>query len=375
MDVQCIMGVGGVQASLAQKNEVYEAPPSHARYARVLALLVFPHVAVVNPLACLLWPLRVSWRCSVATSVTVPWRFGALLRRTMRPTSRTSSVRRCLLLRDTTSEFSTHWSRDSRGRSTLCRPMFGLRMAQWLRLPNRLRNVGSVFTPPLFSAQEHPVEACTTACSDLDRDRLIDGFSTEVVRDILATLAPGKAAGEDLVADELLRSGGEDMAALLSDLFVKSAAACSVPQEWRGGMVRNIHKKGPIDVFSNSRGILTSSCVGKVYGRALRRRLLPAALNYAADTQCGGFPGRSPEFASHCARLLAARCKTRGWSHATVFLDATSAFYSLMRQWVLGFNETEDCLRQLCAKIGIPNPEEMISMASRNPILFECWCI
>ena len=148
------------------------------------------------------------------------------------------------------------------------------------------------FHAATFSAQEHPVETCTTTCSDLDRDRLIDGFSTEVVR---AALAPGKAAGEDLVANELLRSGGEDMAALLSDLFVKSAAACSVPQEWRGGMVRNIHKKGPIDVCSNSRGILTSSCVGKVYGRALRRRLLPAALNYAADTQCAGFPGRTTQ--------------------------------------------------------------------------------
>ena len=156
-----------------------------------------------------------------------------------------------------------------------------------------------------------------------------------------------------------------------SDLFVKLAAAFSVAQEWRGGMVRNIHKKGPIDDCSNSRCVLTSSCVGKVYGRALRRRLLPAALEYAADTQCGGFPGRSPEFASHCARLFTARCKARGWSHAIVFLDATSAFNSLMRQWVLGFNETEDCLRQLCAKVGIPNADEMISMASCNPILVD----
>ena len=99
----------------------------------------------------------------------------------------------------------------------------------------------------------------------------------------------------------------------------------------------------------------------------LRRRLLPAALEYAADTQWVS-PGRS---SNHCARLCAARCKARGWSHAIVFLGATSAFYSLMRQWVLGFNETEDCLRQLCAKVGIPNAYEMISMASRNPILVE----
>ena len=155
------------------------------------------------------------------------------------------------------------------------------------------------------------------------------------------------------------------------DLAASKLLLLAVYRKWRGGMVRNIHKKGPIDVCSNSRGILTSSCVGKVYGRALRRHILPAALNYAADTQCGGFPGRSPEFASHCARLFAARCKARGWSHATVFLDATSAVYSLMRQWVLGFNETEDCLRQVCAKVGIPNADEMISMASRNPILVD----
>ena len=37
---------------------------------------------------------------------------------------------------------------------------------------------------------------------------------------------------------------------------------------------------------------------------------------------------------------------------------------------MLGFNETEDCLRQL-AKIGVPNAEDMISMASRNPVLFD----
>ena len=49
------------------------------------------------------------------------------------------------------------------------------------------------FHAATFSAQEHSVETYTTTCSDLDRDRLIDGFSTEVVRNILATLAPGKA--------------------------------------------------------------------------------------------------------------------------------------------------------------------------------------
>ena len=50
-------------------------------------------------------------------------------------------------------------------------------------------------------------------------------------------------------------------------------------------------------------------------------------------------------------------------------------FYSLMRQWVLGFNETEDCLRQLCAKVGIPIADERISMPSRNPILVDSWRI
>ena len=50
MDVQCILGVGGVQASLAQENEVHEAPPSHTRYARVLALLVFRMWPLSTPL-------------------------------------------------------------------------------------------------------------------------------------------------------------------------------------------------------------------------------------------------------------------------------------------------------------------------------------
>ena len=50
MDVQCILGVGGVQASLAQEDEVHEAPPSHAGYARVLALLAFRMWPLSTPL-------------------------------------------------------------------------------------------------------------------------------------------------------------------------------------------------------------------------------------------------------------------------------------------------------------------------------------
>ena len=36
---------------------------------------------------------------------------------------------------------------------------------------------------------------------------------------------------------------------------------------------------------------------------------------------------------------------------------------------MLGFNETEECFRQLCAMVGIPNADEMISLASREPRL------
>ena len=306
----------------------------------MLALSAFRMWPLVDVLACLLWSLCVISRDIFDRTVEI-----RRLRMTTRPTSRTSLVKLCLLLRETTAEYSTHWSRDSSGR--------GLQDGKVAQTTKQAQERWLRFHAATFFAQKHPVETDTTTCSDLDRDLLIDGFSTEVVRDILATLAPGKAAGEDLVANELLWSGRDEMAALLSGLFVKSAAECSVPQEWRGGTVRNIHKKRPTEDCSNSRGILTSSCVGKVCGRALSKRLHPAALNHAADTQRGECPGRSPEFASHCARL-AARCKARGWSHATIFLDATAAFYSLMRPWVLGFNETEDCLRLLCAKVGIP---------------------
>ena len=60
----------------------------------------------------------------------------------------------CLLLKDTTSKFSTHWSRDSSGRSPLCHPMLGSRIAQWLRPPNRLRNLWLRFHAATFSAHD-----------------------------------------------------------------------------------------------------------------------------------------------------------------------------------------------------------------------------
>ena len=268
MDVHCILGVGCVQAPLAQEDEVHQAPPSHTSYARVLALSAFR-----------MWPLSTPLRAFSGSLV----RRLALLSRDI--CDRSVEIRRSLkedyaaYVQNIVGEAVSAAERHDIG---VLYSLVKRHKRQKLPLPpnNRLED-GTMaqttkqaqecwrrFHAATFSAQEHPVETDTTTCSDLDRDLLFDGFSTEVVRDILATLAPGKAAGEDLVANELLRSGGDEMAALLSDLFVKSAAACSVPQEWRGGMVRNIHKKGPIDDCSNSRGILTSSCIGKVCGRA-----------------------------------------------------------------------------------------------------------
>ena len=75
---------------------------------------------------------------------------------------------------------------------------------------------------------------------------LIEGFSTEVVGDILATLALGKATGEDLVANELLRSGGNEMAALLA--CHKSGVGAWFAMSTRRGRLRSAPTAGRLDV-------------------------------------------------------------------------------------------------------------------------------
>ena len=74
--------------------------------------------------------------------------------------------------------------------------------------------------------------------------------------------------------------------------------------------------------------------MGKVYSKVLRRSLVPFFEKYARADQHGGVQERGTEIASLTARVLMRRFSKIGKSFAVLFVDARSAFYSLLLEQV-----------------------------------------
>ena len=72
----------------------------------------------------------------------------------------------------------------------------------------------------------------------------------------------------------------------------------------------------------------------RVYSKVLRRSLVPFFEKYARADQHGGVKGRGTEIASFTARVLMRRFSKIGKSFAVLFVDARSAFYSLLLEQV-----------------------------------------
>ena len=123
-------------------------------------------------------------------------------------------------------------------------------------------------------------------------------------RDIVSRLKSKKAAGEDCIPNEILKAGGQAMAAQLGDLALKVWPQQDTPIAWRGGVMATVPKTGPQDMCESHRGVLTASTMGKAYARKLRGELLPFLVLRVHGSQYGGLPARNTEMATHHARTI-----------------------------------------------------------------------
>ena len=104
---------------------------------------------------------------------------------------------------------------------------------------------------------------------------------------------------------------------------------------------------------ANARGVLCSSCPGKLYAQCHRQQLAPLCDAIAFDTQQGGRAGKGVDLASHTVRLFLARARWQGHSAAAVFVDLKSAFYGVLTEEAVGPLHDEGARRSLLARLGL----------------------
>lgn len=191
---------------------------------------------------------------------------------------------------------------------------------------------------------------CQIAIEDLPT---IDQVKSRIRR-----LKAGKAPGLDQIPNEVLKAGGEVLATMLHELFVKTVCAGREPLEWKTGTSVPLHKKGPVTNPDNYRAILLSDTIAKLAHGCLRDRLCSTYEKIASPACFGGRTGMGTDFGHHLVQSMITWAACSRVSSAHVFLDLHSAFYHVLRQSLFGHELSDEALCSFLQQRGI-SPEEL----------------
>ena len=158
----------------------------------------------------------------------------------------------------------------------------------------------------------------------------------------LRSTTPNKATGLDPVPAGLHHDQAPILARFYYALLLKIHLWCSEPIQFKGGVMCLIHKKGSTDVASNYRGILLLGSVAKRIHSIMRSSLMNTLTPHRAEGQLGGFANQMVQFGFHSVVSWTRILEARGFSTAVLYLDLTSAFHHLIREFVLGVNNEDD---------------------------------
>ena len=155
-------------------------------------------------------------------------------------------------------------------------------------------------------------------------------------------LKPGKVAGPDGLPSDLVRIGGKPLSTHLAALFAKASIHKTEPIQWKGGRLHPLWKgkKDPRDPNAY-RSIYISNFLGKIYHQILRQPIIEAWAPDEGSLQLGGRKKLGTDLAHHFLQLHQSWTRKRGLPSGIIFFDVHAAFYSLLRQTIIG-SETQD---------------------------------
>lgn len=126
-------------------------------------------------------------------------------------------------------------------------------------------------------------------------NELNDDVTNDEVHGAIKQLKRGKAAGPDVLINELYVVGADLLVPKLTRLFNLVFKSGHFPESWSEGFIVPVPKKGNANKVDNYRGITLLSTLGKLFTRILNNRLYFWADCYGVliDAQMGFRPGYS----------------------------------------------------------------------------------
>ena len=164
-----------------------------------------------------------------------------------------------------------------------------------------------------------------------------------------------KAVGLDNVSSELLQLHTPTTMRQFFPLCLKASLSIREPVHFRGGELFCLAKKaGAVLQCSSFRSILISSVPGKVMHRALRTRLVGLLQDHRPPLQAGAVPGEGIECISLAAQSFQQLRDGMRKPWALVFYDIQSAFYSVVREFVVPGPADDRGILKLLHALNVP---------------------
>ena len=176
----------------------------------------------------------------------------------------------------------------------------------------------------------------------------------EVEKGILS-LAKHKGVGPDCISAELLQVTPRVMARRLLPVMVKASVGIQEPVIWRGGFLCCLAKRAHMSFMCKDfRSILLASVPAKLYHRTIRSRLLGSLDQLASPLQAGARPGVGVDSITMVARAFQSYAQASALFPGFLFFDICAAYYRMLRQHVVPFEEPEERFRQLLRTLDVP---------------------
>ncbi|CAE7299602.1 unnamed protein product [Symbiodinium sp. CCMP2592] len=184
--------------------------------------------------------------------------------------------------------------------------------------------------------------------------KLSDVPTLQEVEDVLRMAPRGKAMGLDAVPGEAVLASPVAAAVMIHPLMVKAATSLRQPLQWRGGILYEAHKGvGSTELPENHRALFISSILGKAYHRWIRNKTGEQLNNELHAMHLGSRKHAPLTYASLYILGHMRSCKALSRAAGVIFLDTKGAYYSIMREAVMGDIRQDETVARLMKRFNL----------------------
>eukprot|EP00435_Cladocopium_sp_Y103_P052900 s1362_g16.t1 len=160
--------------------------------------------------------------------------------------------------------------------------------------------------------------------------------------DVLRQTQPHKATGFDPLPSDVFRQYACEMASQFFPLAFKMLVWQHEPVANKGGEMAVIHKKGSIYNAENYRGIMLLNTFSKRFHAMLRTHVMGLLARQRPAGQMGGFAHQQVNFGCQAIQTFGRLMDQHHLSSAVLYVDLTTAFHRLIREFVSGTYVPDD---------------------------------